>query len=162
MNPLIFNAAIDDRFGIGKVSSRIGLEQQAHLFDSVTDMQQLIELQHTENGVHCVMVDEAQFLSKQQVWQLSNVVDQLKIPVLCYGLRTDFQGNLFPGSEALLAWADKLVELKTICHCGKKATMVVRLNQNGEPIGEGSQVDIGGNDRYVSMCRNHFKQALGR
>jgi thymidine kinase len=162
MNPLIFTAAIDDRFGIGKVSSRIGLEESAHLFDDTTNLFAIVSDQNTELKVNCVMVDESQFLSKQQVWQLSHVVDSLKIPVLCYGLRTDFQGELFPGSEALLAWSDKLVELKTICHCGKKATMVVRLNQDGQPIRQGSQVAIGGNDRYVSMCRKHFKEALGR
>ncbi len=162
MNPMIFTAAIDDRYSVGKVSSRIGLEQDAALFDQATDMFEKVKIEHEEKGVHCVMIDEAQFLTKAQVWALSDVVDKLKVPVLCYGLRTDFQGEMFPGSAALLACADKLIELKTICHCGKKAIMVVRLNQNGEPIREGSQVAIGGNDRYVSMCRAHFKQALGR
>lgn len=162
MNPLLFTAAIDDRYSVGKVSSRIGLEQDALLFDQSISMFDAISGEHDKNNVHCVMIDEAQFLTKEQVWQLSDVVDKLKIPVLCYGLRTDFQGEMFPGSAGLLACADKLIELKTICHCGKKAIMVVRLNQDGEPIREGSQVAIGGNDRYVSMCRAHFKQALGR
>lgn len=160
MNPMIFTAAIDDRYGVGKVSSRIGLEQDASLFDQNTEIFDIINDEQANNPVHCVMIDEAQFLTKAQVWQLSDVVDKLKIPVLCYGLRSDFQGEMFPGSAALLAWADKLIELKTICHCGKKAIMVVRLNQDGTPIREGSQVAIGGNDRYVSMCRFHFKQAL--
>jgi thymidine kinase len=162
MNPMIFTAAIDDRYGVGKVSSRIGLEQPALLFDQITAIFDVITAEQQKSDVHCIMIDEAQFLTKSQVWQLSDVVDKLKIPVLCYGLRTDFQGEMFPGSAALLAWADKLIELKTICHCGKKAIMVVRLNQDGEPIREGSQVAIGGNDQYVSMCRAHFKQALGR
>lgn len=161
MTPLIFTAAIDDRFGVGKVSSRIGLEADAHLFDADSQLLDMVKDLTSEQPYHCILVDEAQFLTKQQVRELSDVVDLLDIPVLCYGLRTDFQGELFAGSEALLAWADKLIELKTICHCGKKATMVVRMDEQGNPIAQGSQVAIGGNDKYVSMCRRHFKEALG-
>ncbi|RQW62048.1 thymidine kinase [Vibrio viridaestus] len=162
MNPVIYTAAIDDRFGVGKVSSRLGIESDAYLFKEETDLFDSVQSLNKENKCHCVLIDECQFLSKQQVYQITEIVDKLKIPVLCYGLRTDFRGELFEGSQYLLAWADKLIELKTICHCGKKAIMVVRLDENGQPIAEGNQVAIGGNDRYVSMCRKHFKEVLGR
>ncbi|EKO3616971.1 thymidine kinase [Vibrio metschnikovii] len=162
MTPVIFTAAIDNRFGVGKVSSRIGLEADAHLFDDTTDLLQAISQLNTEQKRHCVLVDECQFLTREQVYQLTEVVDKLDIPVLCYGLRTDFLGELFEGSKYLLSWADKLIELKTICHCGRKANMVIRTDENGQAICEGDQVDIGGNDRYVSVCRQHYKQALGR
>ncbi|MGL4380865.1 MAG: thymidine kinase [Vibrio sp.] len=162
MNPLIFTAAIDDRFGIGKVSSRIGLEAEAQLFQADTDLFQVISQLHQIEPRHCVLMDECQFLSKQQVYQLTEVVDKLDIPVLCYGLRTDFLGELFEGSQYLLAWADKLIELKTICHCGRKANMVIRTDQDGKAISEGDQVAIGGNDKYLSACRLHYKQALDR
>lgn len=157
MNTLLLTAALDDRFGEGKVSSRIGLSQEADLFGASDDLFVHISNKHKEQEIHCVLVDESQFLSKQQVWQLSEVCDKLGIPVLCYGIRTDFQGQLFVGSQWLLAWADVLVELKTICHCGNKANMVVRVDEQGNAIQEGSQVEIGGNDRYVSLCRQHFK-----
>jgi thymidine kinase len=162
MNPVIFTAALDDRYGVGKVSSRIGLQSDAQLFRSDSDLHSEIEKLHAEQKLHCVLVDECQFLSKEQVYQLTEVVDKLNIPVLCYGLRTDFQGELFEGSKYLLSWADKLVELKTICHCGRKANMVIRTDENGKPIAEGDQVAIGGNDQYVSMCRRHYKEALGK
>ena len=162
MTPVIFTAAIDNRFGVGKVSSRIGLEADAHLFDGTTDLLQAITQLNTEQKRHCVLVDECQFLTREQVYQLTEVVDKLDIPVLCYGLRTDFLGELFEGSKYLLSWADKLIELKTICHCGRKANMVIRTDEQGNAISEGDQVDIGGNDRYVSVCRQHYKQALGR
>ncbi len=162
MHTLLLTAAFDDRFGKGKVASRIGLEQNADLFDTDLNLFQHIIRRNTEHNIDCVLVDEAQFLSKDQVWQLSEVCDQLKIPVLCYGIRTDFQGQLFPGSQWLLAWSDELHELKTICHCGKKANMVVRVDENGQAITEGSQVEIGGNDRYVSLCRLHFKQVYSQ
>lgn len=162
MTPVIFTAAIDNRFGVGKVSSRIGLEADAHLFDDTTDLLQAITQLNTEQKRHCVLVDECQFLTREQVYQLTEVVDKLDIPVLCYGLRTDFLGELFEGSKYLLSWADKLIELKTICHCGRKANMVIRTDEQGNAISEGDQVDIGGNDRYVSVCRQHYKQALGR
>ncbi|WP_217532181.1 thymidine kinase [Vibrio metschnikovii] len=162
MTPVIFTAAIDNRFGVGKVSSRIGLEADAHLFDDTTDLLHAITQLNTEQKRHCVLIDECQFLTREQVYQLTEVVDKLDIPVLCYGLRTDFLGELFEGSKYLLSWADKLIELKTICHCGRKANMVIRTDENGQAICEGDQVDIGGNDRYVSVCRQHYKQALGR
>ncbi|WED25566.1 thymidine kinase [Vibrio sp. DW001] len=162
MNPVIFTAAFDDRYGVGKVSSRIGLQSDAHLFRQDTDLYAEIEKLNNEQKLHCILVDECQFLSKEQVYQLTEVVDKLNIPALCYGLRTDFQGELFEGSRYLLSWADKLVELKTICHCGRKANMVIRTDASGEPIAEGNQVAIGGNDLYVSMCRLHYKEALGK
>ncbi|EKO3894256.1 thymidine kinase [Vibrio metschnikovii] len=162
MTPVIFTTAIDNRFGVGKVSSRIGLEADAHLFDDTTDLLHAITQLNTEQKRHCVLVDECQFLTREQVYQLTEVVDKLDIPVLCYGLRTDFLGELFEGSKYLLSWADKLIELKTICHCGRKANMVIRTDEHGQAICEGDQVDIGGNDRYVSVCRQHYKQALGR
>jgi thymidine kinase len=158
MHTLLLTAALDDRFGAGKVASRIGLEQAADLFSEDDDLLEHVSQRHAEKPLDCVLVDEAQFLGKQQVWQLSEICDQLGIPVLCYGIRTDFQGQLFPGSQWLLAWADELHELKTICHCGKKANMVVRVDEQGRALKEGSQVEIGGNDRYVSLCRRHFKE----
>ncbi len=162
MNPVIYTAALDDRFGVGKVASRIGLESDAHLFSADTDMFQNIAALHQQQPRHCILIDECQFLSKQQVYQLTEVVDKLGIPVLCYGLRTDFMGELFEGSQYLLAWADKLIELKTVCHCGRKANMVIRTDEAGNPIQQGDQVAIGGNERYVSVCREHYKLALGK
>ncbi|QLB14743.1 thymidine kinase [Mannheimia granulomatis] len=162
MNTLVYTAAIDDRFGVGKVSSRIGISQVASLFNAETDLFAEIKIKHSENILHCILIDEAQFLTKNQVYQLTDVVDKLKIPVLCYGLRTDFQAELFEGSQYLLAWADELEELKTICDCGRKAHFVVRLNENGEAIKEGAQIQIGGNDKYLSVCRYHYKQKLGK
>ncbi len=162
MNPVIFTAALDDRYGVGKVSSRIGLQSDAHLYRLDTDLYAEVDKLNKQDKLHCILVDECQFLSREQVYQLSEVVDKLHIPVLCYGLRTDFLGELFEGSKYLLSWADKLVELKTICHCGRKANMVIRTDENGTPISEGDQVAIGGNDRYVSVCRQHYKEALGK
>jgi len=159
MRTLLLTAAFDDRYGIGKIASRIGLEAEANLFSDATDLLKLVEETLKNRQVDCVMVDESQFLSREQVFQLSEVADKLKIPVLCYGLRTDFQGNLFEGSKHLLAWADELKELKTICFCGSKATMVIRVDENGDPIREGAQKEIGGNDKYVALCRKHFKEA---
>ena len=162
MNTLVYTAAIDDRFGVGKVTSRIGISQDAFLFCSETNLFDEINKYLKKEKVHCVLVDEAQFLSKQQVYQLSDVVDKLKIPVLCYGLRTDFQAELFEGSKYLLAWADQLEELKTICYCGRKANFVLRLNDQGEVIKEGAQIQIGGNDSYLSVCRLHYKEKCGQ
>lgn len=162
MNPVIFTAALDDRYGVGKVSSRIGLQAEAHLFQAETDLFEAIKALNEKEKHHCVLIDECQFLSKEQVYQLTEVVDKLNIPVLCYGLRTDFLGELFEGSKYLLSWADKLVELKTICHCGRKANMVIRTDEHGVAIAEGDQVAIGGNDKYVSVCRLHYKEALGK
>jgi thymidine kinase len=158
MNTLVLAPNLDDRYGVGKVTSRIGLEAHATTFQSDDDLFKLISAKSAEEPLHCVLVDEAQFLSKEQVFQLGEVTDELNIPVLTYGIRTDFQGEPFPGSKYLLAWADNLKELKAICFCGNKATMVIRLNEDGNAITQGSQVEIGGNDRYVSMCRKHFKE----
>lgn len=160
MRPFLFTAALDDRYGVGKIASRIGLQAEASLFSGSTNLLKVIEGEIKVQQIDCVMVDEAQFLTKDQVFQLSEITDKLKIPVLAYGLRTDFQGNLFEGSQYLLAWADELRELKTICHCGKKATMVIRVNEDGQPVREGAQKEIGGNDRYVALCRLHFKEAV--
>ena len=157
MNPVIFTFALDNRFGSGKVASRIGLEADARLYSEDDDLLSVIAKLHSEHYVDCVFIDEAQFLTKAQVSQLIEVVDELDIPVLAYGLRTDFLGETFTGSHYLLAWADKLFELKTVCHCGRKANFVVRIDENGVAVTSGAQVEIGGNDRYESMCRKHFK-----
>lgn len=160
MRTLVYTAEIDDRFGAGVVSSRIGLSSPACLYNDKTELAEAIAEEHARQPVHCVLVDESQFLTREQVYALSDVADNLDIPVLCYGLRTDFRGELFTGSQYLLAWADKLVELKTICHCGRKASMVLRLDGEGKPFSEGEQVVIGGNERYISVCRKHYKQAI--
>ncbi len=162
MNTLVYTAAIDDRYGVGKVASRIGISQEAHLFNNSTDLFMEIALHLEKKALHCILIDEAQFLTKSQVYQLTEVVDKLNIPVLCYGLRTDFQAELFEGSRYLLSWADQLEELKTICYCGRKANFVVRLNERGEAVADGDQIQIGGNDTYLSVCRRHYKEKLGR
>ncbi len=158
MNTLVLAPQLDDRFGVGKVTSRIGIETEATTFHADTDLHALIQSRNLEEALHCVLIDEAQFLTREQVFELGEVTDKLNIPVLAYGLRTDFQGEPFEGSKYLLAWADNLKELKAICHCGSKATMVVRLDGDGNAVTEGSQVEIGGNDRYISMCRRHFRE----
>ena len=158
MRTLVLAPSFDDRYGAGKVTSRIGIETEATTFSGETDLFALAKSSHTEKSLHCVLIDEAQFLTRDQVFQLSEVTDKLNIPVLAYGLRTDFQGEPFEGSKYLLAWADNLKELKAICHCGSKAIMVLRMDESGNAVREGSQVEIGGNDRYVSMCRKHFKE----
>ena len=160
MRTLLFTPAIDTRYGPGRIESRIGLHSAAISLRSTDNLLTRVRHEHTAQPVACVLVDEAQFLTKDQVWQLSDVADTLNIPVLCYGLRTDFQGKLFPGSAELLGLADDLTELKTICHCGRKATMNLRVGADGRAVKEGAQVEIGGNDRYVAMCRRHFKEAL--
>jgi thymidine kinase len=160
MRTLLFAPAIDTRFGVGRIESRIGLRSGAISLAASDNILQRVRTEHAQEAVACVLVDEAQFLTTEQVWQLSDVADLLNVPVLCYGLRTDFQGKLFPGSAALLGLADDLTELKTICHCGRKATMNLRVDQHGRGVKEGAQVEIGGNDRYVAMCRRHFKEAL--
>ncbi|STY27853.1 thymidine kinase [Legionella wadsworthii] len=158
MHTLLFTPTIDNRYQQGVVHSRIGLSEAALIFNPKDDLYQKLILQHMKYA--CVLVDEAQFLTRAQVHQLTEITDQLGIPVLAYGLRTDFRGELFEGSQYLLAWADELVELKTICHCGRKATMILRVNAQGEVITEGEQVVIGGNDMYSSTCRKHFKQRV--
>ncbi|MEC8358026.1 MAG: thymidine kinase [Pseudomonadota bacterium] len=162
MNTLVLAPELDNRYGVGKVTSRIGLEADAQTFTPEHDLLNLISTTHANKTLHCVLVDEAQFLTRDQVYQLGEVTDSLDIPVLAYGLRTDFRGEPFEGSKYLLAWSDNLRELKAICHCGAKATMVIRLDESGNPVKEGSQVEIGGNDRYVSLCRRHFKALLTR
>lgn len=161
MNTLVYTAAIDDRYGVGKVASRIGISQEAQLFHGQSDLFAEISQHLTKEKLHCILIDESQFLTKQQVYQLTEVVDKLKIPVLCYGLRTDFQAELFEGSRYLLAWADQLEELKTICYCGRKAGFVIRMNEKGEAVKDGDQIQIGGNDTYLSVCRQHYKEKLG-
>ena len=155
MKTMLFTARLDDR-AHGRIASRIGIDADARRFDPGTDFFDLCPTALP----HCVLIDEAQFLSKEQVRQLTRVVDEANIPVMCYGLRTDFRGELFPGSAALLAWADSLVELKTICCCGRKATMVVRVSPTGAVERDGQQVEIGGNDRYVPLCRRHFSESI--
>ncbi|MEB2843982.1 thymidine kinase [Rhizobiales bacterium RZME27] len=160
MRTVIFIAALDDRAGKGKVASRIGLSSDAIPFSSADDLLAQIEAMHVEEPITCVFIDEAQFLSAEQVWQLARVSDRIGIPVMAYGLRTDFQGKLFPGSHELLAIADELREVRTICHCGRKATMVVRVGADGAVMREGAQVEVGGNDRYVSLCRRHWEDKM--
>ncbi len=162
MRTAVLIASFDDRAGIGKISSRIGLSSDAIAFHAEDDLHALVEglSRDGEGEIACVFVDEAQFLRAEQVWQLARVADRLGIPVMAYGLRTDFQGKLFPGSEMLLAIADELREVRTICHCGRKATMVVRLDANGQVVKEGAQVEIGGNDKYVSYCRRHWEDVM--
>jgi thymidine kinase len=159
MNTLVLAPALDTRAGTGKVASRIGLSAEARAFKQDENLFTLAEEDHEKRILSCVLVDEAQFLTRAQVEQLTDIADRLRVPVLCYGLRTDFQGNLFEGSQWLLAWADNLIELKTICHCGRKATMVLRVDAAGVPVKSGAQIEIGGNDRYVSVCRRHYKES---
>lgn len=160
MRTLLFTAAIDDRSGAGRIASRIGLDMPATGFAADTDLRLHVEREMDHGPVHCVLVDEAQFLSAAQVDQLAAVADVLGIPVLAYGLRTDFRGNLFPGSARLLALSDALVEIKSVCRCGRKATMNLRVDGEGRAVADGAQTEIGGNDRYVALCRRHFTEAL--
>ncbi len=161
MDVLLYNAEVDDRMGEAVIGSRIGIHSPAQTFNNKTDMFADITRQHALSPVACVLVDECHLLSRDHVWQLSEVVDKLSIPVMCYGLRTDFKGTLFPGSEQLLALADNLEEIKTICDCGSKAIMTVRVDTEGNALQEGPQTEIGGNDRYVSYCRRHWKEKIG-
>ena len=161
MQTMLLTAALDDRAGPGKIGSRIGLSADAHTFDARTDLLAQVLPAHLEKELACLLVDEAQFLTPTQVWQLSVLADDYNLPVMCYGLRTDFQGKLFPGSAELLAIADVLREIRTICHCGRKASMVIRQSQDGTTVTDGAQIEIGGNDKYVSLCRKHWKEATG-
>ncbi len=159
MDTLLLVPGLDDRFGIGRITSRIGLTQEALPIDDKFDIYKYVAEQVEDNpNIKCVLVDEAQFLTKQQVSYLSDITDDLNMPVLAYGLRSDFMGEPFEGSMYLMAWADNLIEIKTICHCGKKATMNIRINDNGDKITDGAQVEIGGNDRYIAVCRKHYKE----
>ena len=160
METMAFTAALDDRAERGAIASRIGLKKDAHIFDAGTDLFAIVENTHGAAPVACVFVDEAQFLKAGQVMQLARIVDILAIPVICYGLRTDFLGQLFEGSAKLFAIADEIRELKTICHCGGKATMNLRIDKNGDAVTSGDQVEIGGNDRYTPLCRKHYLEAI--
>lgn len=160
MRVSLWTAAIDDRPGFGAISSRIGLSSDAHRFAPDTDILAHVREKHSQGRVDCVLIDEAQFLTEEQVWQCARLSDETGTPVVCYGLRTDFQGKLFPGSAALLGIADSLVELKAICECGRKATMNLRVDEKGKAVKAGEQTEIGGNDRYVALCRKHFSEAL--
>ncbi|MEM9708693.1 MAG: thymidine kinase [Pseudomonadota bacterium] len=161
MDTYLLTAAFDDRAGQAKIASRIGIEAPADTYGVETDLFAKIEGRLAEGSCACVFLDEAQFLTEPQVWQLARAVDDLSVPVMCYGLRVDFRGRLFPGSATLLALADELREARTICHCGKKATMVVRTDDAGEVLLEGAQVQVGGNETYVSLCRRHWREAVG-
>ena len=161
MQTYLLTANFDDRAGTGRIGSRIGIGADADTFASETDLFSKIQVRLNAGPCACVFIDEAQFLSADQVWQLARAVDDLKVPVMCYGLRVDFQGKLFPGSAALLALADEMREIRTICHCGKKATMVVRQDEHGNVLKDGAQVQVGGNETYVSLCRVHWRQAIG-
>jgi len=160
MRTMLFTAAIDDRFEAGTITSRIGLAAPATMFTQATDLFACIAERHGTGALACVLVDEAQFLTAAQVDQLAAVCDRMDIPVLAYGLRTDFRGSLFDGSARLLALADSLVEVKSVCACGRKATMNLRVDAAGTPLGEGRQTEIGGNDRYLALCRRHHAGAL--
>lgn len=160
MQTMLWTAAHDDRTGTGTIGSRIALSAPAHTYDETIDLYEAIGEELKKRPLDCILVDEAQFLSQRHVLQLCEVADQLGIPVLCYGLRTDFQGKLFPGSAALLALADSLVELKAVCECGRKATMNLRVDEEGHAVASGDQTEIGGNDRYIALCRKHFFERL--
>ena len=160
MAPYLLTAEIDNRGGKSKIVSRIGIEKDADTFNSRINLYNLLKTKQKSMPIACVLIDESQFLSKEQVWQLARAVDDLFLPVICYGLRVDFQGNLFPGSSALLGLADELKEIKTICHCGKKATMVIRKSTKNKPLKTGNQIQIGGNDLYESLCRIHWRQLM--
>ena len=161
MDTYLITADFDKRAGEGKIGSRIGIASDSDTFASKENIFQKIEERLNKGPCSCVFIDEAQFLSEEQVWQLARAVDDLNVPVMCYGLRVDFQGKLFPGSTALLALADEMREIRTICHCGKKATMVIRQDENGQVIKDGAQVQIGGNETYVSLCRRHWRESIG-
>lgn len=161
MQTYLLTADFDDRAGTGHIGSRIGLSREADVYGKTHDLFAMIEARLAQGKIACVMVDEAQWLSKDQVWQLARAVDDLRVPVMCYGLRVDFRGELFPGSAGLLALADEMREVRTICHCGKKATMVIRKGTDGTAATDGDQVQVGGNETYVSLCRKHFREATG-
>lgn len=160
MNPLLLTPHLNTRDGAGRIASRIGLHATALTFETHDSLLELCRRKHQQQAVACVFVDEAQFLTRKQVFELGEIADRIGIPVLAYGLRTDFQGNLFEGSQYLLAWADVLTEIKTVCHCGRKATMVLRLDGHGTPVRSGEQIKVGGNESYVSVCRLHFKEGM--
>jgi thymidine kinase len=160
METMLWTAAHDDRSGVGTIGSRVALSAPAHTYDENVDLFVAVGDELKKRGLDCILVDEAQFLTQRHVLQLCEVADQLDIPVLCYGLRTDFQAKLFPGSAALLALADSLIELKAVCECGRKATMNLRVDSEGHAVARGAQTEIGGNDRYIALCRRHFFERL--
>jgi len=160
METMLWTAEIDTRFDQGAISSRIGLRAEAHMFSPETDLWADVTAEAAQRSLACVLVDEAQFLSRDQVFQLARLADEANIPIVAYGLRTDFQAELFPGSAALLGIADTLVEIKAVCECGRKATMNLRVDANGDAVKEGAQTEIGGNDRYVALCRRHFMEKV--
>lgn len=161
MEVYLLTARHDDRAGQGRIASRIGIGSPADTYGTADDLFERIRTRRDTGELACVFIDEAQFLTADQVWQLARAVDDLGVPVMCYGLRVDFLGQLFPGSAALLALADEMREVRTICHCGRKATMVIRVDADGHAMREGAQVEVGGNDRYVSLCRKHFREEIG-
>ncbi len=160
MNTLLYTSEKDNRYGDSEIVSRIGLKSKAETFKDSDNLFDCVSIAHKKNALDCVLIDEAQFLTKNQVHQLGRVVDELDVTVLAYGIRTDFRGELFEGSRYLLAWADRLSEIRTVCHCGRKATMIVRVDAKGDIVREGEQVEIGGNERYLSLCRLHFNQGI--
>ncbi|MEM8657732.1 MAG: thymidine kinase [Pseudomonadota bacterium] len=160
METYLLTADFDARSGEGQIASRIGIAAKADTFDQTTDLFEKIEGRLRQGSVACVLLDEAQWLTEDQVWQLARAVDDLGVPVMAYGLRVDFQGKLFPGSATLLAIADEMREVRTICHCGRKATMVVRMGEDGKPLTSGPQIQVGGNETYVSLCRRHWREAM--
>jgi thymidine kinase len=161
METYLLTADFDDRSGEGQIGSRIGISQAADVYGQSADLFEMIQARQTKGKIACVLVDEAQWLTSDQVWQLARAVDDLKLPVMCYGLRVDFRGELFPGSATLLALADEMREVRTICHCGRKATMVIRKDADGKAMKDGAQVQVGGNETYVSLCRIHWREATG-
>ncbi|MGB3244138.1 MAG: thymidine kinase [Sulfitobacter sp.] len=161
MNPYLMTAQVDDRAGLGRIGSRIGIGKDADTVVDGEDLLAKIKVRLDEGPCECVFIDEAQFLEAEQIWQLARAVDDLGVPVMCYGLRVDFRGQLFPASATLLALADEMREIRTICHCGKKATMVVRRDAHGNALRDGPQIQIGGNETYVSLCRRHWREAVG-
>ena len=160
MQTYLLTAAIDKRAGTARIASRIGISEASETFEKSENLFKKIKLHLVSSECACIFVDESHFLTKEQVWQLATVVDDLKIPVMCFGLRVDFRGELFPGSATLLALADEMREVRTICHCGKKATMVIRSDENGNVINDGDQIQIGGNETYTSLCRRHWRDSF--
>ena len=161
MQTYLLTANFDDRVGTGQIGSRIGISAEADTYTQADDLFAKIDTRLKQGPCACVLIDEAQWMTRDQVWQLARAVDDLGVPVMCYGLRVDFQGELFPGSAALLALADEMREVRTICHCGRKATMVIRVDESGKAVTQGAQIEVGGNDRYISLCRRHWREEIG-
>ena len=160
LETMVFTSSKDDRYGESEVVSRIGLRTAAHTYNESDNILTIVQDQNKKSELNCVLIDEAQFLTKDQVEQLGKIADELNITVMAFGIRTDFRGELFEGSKYLLAWADRLKELRAVCHCGKKATMIVRVSEDGSIIRSGDQVEIGGNERYLSLCRKCFYDGI--